>query len=154
ESQGARVIVDSSGEALNFALKSTPFMIKPNLAEFQELTGRRLESVDEIVDEAIKVHNMGVEFVVVSMKENGAIGVTSSGVIWAKPPNVFAKNSVGAGDSLVAGVIAALESGKDYVEALTLGVASGTATALKEGTAKANKDDVLQILKEVTIKRI
>lgn len=154
ESQGARVIVDSSGEPLKRAIVATPFMVKPNRFEFQELVGKELNSFEDIVEEAIKVHREGVEFVVVSLGGNGAICVCDDGIFWAYPPKVEVKNSVGAGDSFVAGVVAALYWGKRFDEALVFGVATGTATALKMGTAKAKKEDIQNVLKGVILKKI
>lgn len=154
ESRGAKVVVDSYGEPLKNALLATPFMIKPNKSELESVVGKKVESVEQIIDEANKIHKGGVECVVVSLKEEGAIGVSSDGVYWVKPPKIEAKNSVGAGDSLVAGMVAAFSWGKKFVDALAFGVASGTASALKPGTAKAKKNDILTILKEVSISKL
>jgi len=154
ESLGARVIVDTSGEPLKEAVLATPFMIKPNEKEFMALVGKNLTSTHEFVQEGKKVVQRGVEFVVISLGHRGAIGIVRDEAFLAIPPEVKAINSVGAGDSLVAGVVAGLKEGLTYEEALRLGVACGTASTLRRGTAQLSRDDIAKILKGVKLNKI
>lgn len=142
-----KTVVDATKELLINALKYKPFLIKPNNYELEELFGAELRTNDEIAGYAAKLKDMGARNVLVSMAEKGALlldengkthfcGVCSGTVI----------NSVGAGDSMVAGFIAGLENG-DYDYALKLGTAAGGATAFSKGLAK--KEDIFRLLQQL-----
>lgn len=142
-----RTVVDASGELLTNVLKYRPFLIKPNNSELEEIFGAVMKSTSDIIKYAGKLREMGAANVLVSMAGDGAVlvdendethicGVCSGTV----------KNSVGAGDSMVAGFIAGCETG-DYEYALKLGTASGGATAFSEGIAK--KEKIFELLEQL-----
>jgi 1-phosphofructokinase len=102
-----RIALDVSGEPLAPALEAVPHVIKPNIHELEELLGTRLESREEIVNAARTFIAKGVELVTVSMGAKGALFVTNKEVVMATPPPVKVKSTVGAGDAMVAGIVAA-----------------------------------------------
>ena len=135
---GVRISVDATKDLLMNVLKYHPFLIKPNNHELGEMFGVTLESDDEIAEYARKLQEMGARNVLVSMAGDGAILVTEDGsVLKQLPPAGEVVNSVGAGDSMVAGFLAGyLKTGR-YVEALKLGTAAGSATAFTSWLADA-----------------
>ena len=139
-----RAVVDATKDLLLNVLKYRPFLIKPNNFELGEIFGVEMKSTEDIVKYAGKLKEMGAQNVLVSMAGDGAVlrdenGKTHvCGVCRGK-----VKNSVGAGDSMVAGFVAGCEKG-DYEYALKLGTASGGATAFSEGLAE--KDRIYELL--------
>ena len=142
------IVVDATKDLLVNVLKYHPFLIKPNNHELGEIFGRELKTNEEIIACAAKLQEMGARNVLISMAGAGAILLTEHGVQHRiGVPNGKVKNSVGAGDSMVAGFIAGfLESG-DYRTALRVGTAAGSATAFSDGLAE--KGTVLQLLKSI-----
>jgi len=130
EDKNVKTVVDATGNLLVNVLKYKPFLIKPNNYELGDIFGIDLKSDDDITKYALKLHDSGAQNVLVSMADKGAILVDETGKVHKIiPPSGKAVNSVGAGDSMVAGFIAGyLETG-DYAYALKLGTAAGSATA-------------------------
>ncbi|CCY17631.1 fructose-1-phosphate kinase [Eubacterium sp. CAG:786] len=134
-----RAVVDATKDLLVKVLKYQPFLIKPNNFELGEIFGVELHTTDEIVRYAEKLHEMGARNVLVSMAGDGAVLLDETGkthVCGVCRGTV--KNSVGAGDSMVAGFIAGCEKA-GYEYALKLGTAAGGATAFSEGLATKEK---------------
>lgn len=135
--QGVRLVVDATGALLKNTLPHAPFLIKPNNHELGELFGETLSTVEAITAGAKKAQALGARNVLVSMAGEGALLLTQSGkVIHRRPASGKVVNSVGAGDSMVAGFLAGLEKTGDYEMALNLGLAAGSATAFQEGLAQ------------------
>lgn len=135
---GVRISVDATKDLLMNVLKYHPFLIKPNNHELGEMFGVTLESDDEIAEYARKLQEMGARNVLVSMAGDGAILVTEGGsVLKQLPPAGEVVNSVGAGDSMVAGFLAGYLKTGSYEEALKLGTAAGSATAFTSWLADA-----------------
>lgn len=135
--RGVRCVVDTSGEALCRSLSRRPFLIKPNCGELSELTGEHLspEDTPAILTSAKALQARGARNVLVSLGARGALLLTEEGDIFTQPSAVGeAQNSVGAGDSMVAGLLAGLEEG-DWMTALRLGAAAGGATAFSRSLA-------------------
>ena len=125
-----RIAVDATKDLLVNVLKYHPFLIKPNNHELGEIFGKVLESEADIVEYAKKLQEMGAVNVLISMAGDGAILVTEDGTVSSKkPPKGTVVNSVGAGDSMVAGFLAGWLNTGDYEKALELGTAAGSATA-------------------------
>lgn len=129
---GVRVAVDTSGAPLAAALPARPDVIKPNLAELAELVGRPLAGVDDVIAAAEEVRSAGAGAVVVSLGSRGALLIDGGEPALAVPPPVAARSDVGAGDTLLAGFLAAGGAG---VEALRTGVAWAAAAVSLPGTA-------------------
>lgn len=143
-----RTVVDATKKLLLNVLKYKPFLVKPNEHELGEMFGVELKTVDEIIEHARKLKEMGASNVLVSRAGNGAVLLDEHGkthICGACKGTV--KNSVGAGDSMVAGFIAGCE--KDYDYALKLGTAAGGATAFSEGLAE--KDEIFTLLKKLDL---
>lgn len=143
-----RTVVDATKKLLLNVLKFKPFLVKPNEHELGETFGVELKTVDEIIEHARKLKEMGASNVLVSRAGNGAVLLDEHGkthICGACKGTV--KNSVGAGDSMVAGFIAGCE--KDYDYALKLGTAAGGATAFSEGLAE--KDEIFTLLKKLDL---
>lgn len=142
-----KTVVDATGNLLLNALKYKPFLIKPNNHELGEIFGTAANSVDDVVKHAEKLREMGAKNVLVSMAGDGAVLVDEYGNVHkSKACKGKVKNSVGAGDSMVAGFIAGSADG-DYEYALKLGTATGGATAFSSGLAK--KEEIYQLLKQL-----
>ncbi|MDI5886902.1 1-phosphofructokinase family hexose kinase [Flavobacterium yafengii] len=131
----AKLIVDTSGESLKKALEIGVYMIKPNVGELAKLIGvERLEL--EEVNEAAKqiIAKGGAEIVVVSLGPQGGVLVTKDSYDFVPAPNVAKKSTVGAGDSMVGGMVWALSQNKSLKEVIRWGVACGSAATMNEGT--------------------
>ena len=135
DGRGIKICVDASGKLLQNCLKYKPFVIKPNKAELEELAGRKLESEEDVISEALKLKIMGAVNVLVSMGADGAVLIDEYGKIHKiQPHKIKAINTVGAGDSMLAGFI--VGTSRDYEYALKLGNAAGAATAASNTIAK------------------
>lgn len=152
QSQGVKCILDTSGEPLIQGIKAKPHLIKPNLHELSQITeGRKLDTDENIIKAAKEIVDRGVKNVVVSLASKGAFWVTQDKVIQASAPKVNAKSKVGAGDSMVAGLVYALHKLMSEEKALKYGIAFGTAAVLTTGTELAYKEDVEKLLSEIKI---
>lgn len=142
-----RTVVDAAGDLLVNVLRYRPFLVKPNHHELGEIFGKELSSMDEIVNYARKLKDMGAVNVLISMAQNGAVLVDEYGEVRrCGVCRGTLVNSVGAGDSMVAGFIAGLTEG-DYGYALKMGTAAGGATAFSKGLAK--REDIFELLKQL-----
>lgn len=142
-----RVVVDATKSLLMNVLKYKPFLVKPNNFELGEMFGVELKSVDEIIEYAKKLKDLGAVNVLVSMAGDGAVLLDENGethICGVCKGTV--KNSTGSGDSMVAGFLAGSEKG-DYEYALKLGTAAGGATAFSDGLAK--KDDIFKLIEQL-----
>ncbi len=104
--QGRNVALDTSGDALRYALDAAPTIIKPNVHELEEIVGTSLATPEAIVEAARSFLARGTRLVAVSMGAQGACFVTTDSVVMARPPRVEVKSTVGAGDAMVAGIVA------------------------------------------------
>ncbi|MBP3923068.1 MAG: 1-phosphofructokinase [Ruminiclostridium sp.] len=133
-------VVDATGNLLLNVLKYRPYLIKPNNFELAEMFGTELCSNDDIIVYARKLRDMGAQNVLVSMAENGAILVDENNEVHIYPVcKGEVRNSVGAGDSMLAGFLAGMIKEDDYNYALKLGTASGGATAFSDGLCTREK---------------
>ncbi len=139
--RGMVTLLDADGDALRLGIQGGPTYIKPNRHELSQLVGRELTGLADILDAAEGVRSQGVETVLVSMGADGIVLVGEDRRYLAIPPKVDAVNTVGLGDSAVAGFVYGIATGLEPKECLIYATAAGTATALKPGTARANKKD-------------
>ncbi len=147
----AKVVLDVDGSALKVGIQASPDIIKPNIHELSELVGRDLKELDSIRDAAREIQRGGIETVIVSMGGRGILMVNDGLECLAVPPDVPVRNTIGAGDSAVAGFIFGMIKGKDPKRSLMYAAASGTATTLSLGTALCQKDDFERILPQVRL---
>ena len=140
-----RFVVDATGELLLRVLPYHPFLIKPNQQELEELAGARLLQEDEIVSAARKLQQLGAQNVLVSRGKDGALLAAQNGtVLRADAAKGVMRNTVGAGDSMVAGFLYGWQQSGDYDYALRCGIAAGGATAFADGLAR--REDFLRLL--------
>lgn len=131
-----RIALDAAGRLCGQSLALAPWLVKPNRAELEELVGERLSSRSEIARAARRLQERGARNVLASLGEEGAFLLSESGEeFFIAAPRGEVADTVGAGDSLLAGFIAAKEQGGSDGEALKLGVAAGSATAFRVGLA-------------------
>lgn len=143
--RGIRFVVDAAGEELRAALTEKPFLVKPNHHELGDFFGVRLTSREEVASYALKLRDMGAQNVLVSMAGDGAVLADGRGNIHMQDALCGqVLNSVGAGDSMVAGFLAGWLKNFDYDYALSLGCAAGSATAFSEGLA--DRESILRML--------
>ena len=139
----ARVIIDTSGEPLKHAIDEGVFMMKPNLGELSSLHGVEELNEDDVVSAAREIiSNGGCEVMAVSMGPSGAMLVTKNDVFDSPSPAIRKRSTVGAGDSMVAGMVLALSKGLGWMDVLHYGIATGTATTMNPGTELCKKEDV------------
>lgn len=156
--KNARLIVDTSGEPLLKAVTEGVFLIKPNLSELSSLVGKEELNI-ELVDDMAKIviEKGNCEVVVVSMGPSGAMLVTRDIAQQIIPPAVIRKSTVGAGDSMVAGMVLSLSRNKTLLEAVQYGVACGTAATMNPGTKLCRPEDaehLYRLIQKMTKKTI
>jgi 6-phosphofructokinase 2 len=140
--RGAKVIIDVSGEALEEALKEGVYLIKPNVREFRELVGEDIKEESQIKAEAQRMVKSGrCEVLVISLGAAGALMVSEEISERILPPTVPIISKVGAGDSMVAGIVLSLARGKPLRESVLFGVAAGTAAVMTPGTELCRRED-------------
>lgn len=151
--KNVKFVVDASQKLLMNCLKYKPFFIKPNKDELEETFNTKIKTKKEIIIYAKKLQEKGAQNVLISLGGDGAILITKDNeVYYSNTPKGQVKNTVGAGDSMVAGFITGYLKKKNYIEALKLGIASGSATAFSAGLAL--KEEIDELLKQITIEKI
>lgn len=150
--KGVQIVVDATSRLLTNVLEYKPFFIKPNQHELGDIFNVTLNTQEEVIPYALKLKKMGAVNVCVSMGGKGAILVADDGNVYkAKAPDGILKNSVGAGDSLVAGFLSGWIEKKDYEYAFRKGVATGSASAFSERLATVG--EVNMLINKVVITR-
>lgn len=140
-----KIVVDATKDLLVNVLEYRPFLIKPNNHELGEIFGVELKTRDEVVEYAKRLQKMGAVNVLVSMAGEGAVLVAEDESIFKTPaPKGVVKNSVGAGDSMVAGFIAGYLNSGNYVEAFKMGVCTGSASAFSDKLATKAEVEALK----------
>ena len=148
EKNGVTIVVDSTKELLINVLKYKPFLIKPNKEELEETFKEKIETNEDIVKHAEKLQDMGARNVLISLGGDGAILITETKeVYYSKAPKGKVLNTVGSGDSMVAGFIAGYQKNRDYNEAFKMGIAAGSASAFSMNLATL--PEVKSLLKEI-----
>lgn len=146
KASGIKVVVDTSGESLQKVLETGVYLIKPNISELAKLIGAERLELPE-VEKAAKqlISSKSAEIVVVSLGPEGAILVTKDETHLVKAPKVEKKSTVGAGDSMVGGMVWALSQNKSLKEVIQIGVCCGTAATMNEGTQLFKAEDVKRL---------
>ncbi|UUV18228.1 1-phosphofructokinase [Fusobacteria bacterium ZRK30] len=149
---GVKVILDAKGEALLEGIKGKPYMIKPNNHELGDIFDVKLDSIEDTILYGKKLLDLGAQNIIVSMAGDGALLITPTASYIANAPKGKLVNSVGAGDSLVAGFTCGVYKGLDILKAFKLGIACGSASAFSENLC--TEIEVERLLKEVKIEQI
>jgi 1-phosphofructokinase family hexose kinase len=146
EMAGAFVILDSSGEALRLGCLAKPTLAKPNLEEAQQLLGLTAEQLDDATLWCKTLLASGPKNLVVSLGEEGALLVTAQQFEKITSPHIIEVNPIGAGDSMVAGIVWRLSLGESLQQALPYGLACGAATASRSGTDLGSLEQVIELV--------
>jgi 6-phosphofructokinase 2 len=141
--KNGKLILDTSGKALEEALKEGVYLCKPNISELSQLVGEELDTIPKQEAAALKIlTENNVEILVVSLGAFGAFLATKNNIYHVAAPSVTKKSTVGAGDSMLAGMVMQLAQGNNLFEVIKYGVATGTAATLNSGTELCKKSDV------------
>lgn len=148
--KGAKTIIDASGEALEEALREGVYLIKPNVREFRELVGEDIKEESQIKAAAQKMVKSGrCEVLVISLGPAGALMVSEEVTEHILPPTVPIVSKVGAGDSMVAGIVLSLARGRPPRESVLFGVAAGTAAVMTPGTQLCRREDAERLFESM-----
>ncbi|MBN1382918.1 MAG: 1-phosphofructokinase family hexose kinase [Deltaproteobacteria bacterium] len=149
---GAKVIVDTSGEALRLAIEEGLFLVKPNLRELSDMAGYELKHEEDHEKAAMNIVKTGkCEAVVLSMGASGALLALSEGCTRIRSPVVPIMSKVGAGDSMVAGIVLSLARGRSLPDAVRYGVAAGAAAVMTPGTQLCNREDTERLFRQISL---
>lgn len=151
KSKGGKIVVDSRSFTLNDLIEVSPWLIKPNSEEIAAYSGKEVNCFADCLDFAKKLLFDDIENVMISLGEKGALLVTEKVTVTAVPPTISALSTIGAGDSTIAGFIAAYSMGKDDAECLKVATSYGTAACLLEGTTPPTKENVVKIYEKIVI---
>ena len=151
--KGCKVFFDADDEALELGVNSAPYLIKPNINELERLFGTEIHTTEEAVNCSKKLLDKGVEVVVVSKGEEGCLLVSRDLILETSGLAVDVKSTVGAGDSMVAGLAYAIENNYSLEDALRLGVACSTASIIEEGTTMGKIENIRKFLDIIEIRQ-
>lgn len=151
---GIPVLLDTSGELLKECIEECPTLLKPNIDEICGLTGRMLDSREDMLEAAQELHGKGVEIVVISLGKDGSLVSCKEGVYEVKVPRIDAVNTVGCGDSMIAGFAVGIARGLEIEEILRLASAVSAANAMRMETGFIVKEDVEAILPKIQITKL
>ncbi|UEQ07261.1 1-phosphofructokinase [Borrelia hermsii] len=148
-SSNVRLIIDTSGPALQEIIELKPFLIKPNVNELKELLGMNLISNKDLINAGHELIERGVQNIIVSMGSEGAMFINNKDAYVASVPQIDSLSTIGAGDSVVAGFVYAYQNGNSLCDSFKFGVAAGTSTALRGQLCSL--DDVKDILGKIKL---
>lgn len=149
--RGIKFILDTSGESLVKGMEAKPFLIKPNQEELEDITGKKFNNLSEVVEAAKELVKTGIQVVMVTLGGDGAILVTDKVVYKGTFPKVEIKNTVGSGDSTIAGMAFGLSKEMELKEYFRLAVACGTTNAMLDSTGNIDLDILKDILEKITV---
>jgi len=148
---GAKAVLDTSGDPLVQGVAAIPYLIKPNEHEIGKILGNEPRTDDEIITAIRTLMDKGIHAVVVSLGARGAIAGWGGSIYSVKAPTIDAVNPVGCGDSMVAGIVTAIERGNDAHTALRLGAACGAANALQMRAGVIDLEHLNNLLNQVSV---
>lgn len=151
---GIPVLLDTSGSLLTEGVKAKPSLIKPNTDEISQLLGREITSRDMLIDAAEELQASGIETVVISLGKEGSVIACKEGIFRGITPDIPTVNTVGCGDSMLAGFAVAAAGKLPAEEAIRLAVAVSTANAMTMQTGSFRKEDLKELLKTVGVEKI
>lgn len=152
--RGHKVALDTSGQALRHGLEGIPHVLKPNIHELESLVGEKLPTREAILRASRDILRRGIELVTVSMGAEGALFVTQEQVIFAKPPNIHVRSTVGAGDAMLAGIIAAQLKGLPLADCARMATAFSVESLVRGEPGVTSPASIEAIMQEVTIEEM
>ncbi len=153
QKNGTPCILDTDNDSLKLGIDAVPYMIKPNEHEMERLWGSRLSSMASYLTAAESVVHQGVKLVIVSLGAKGALFVSPKKVFHAQAPHVKVKSKVGAGDSLIGGVVWALSQKASLEEAARVGIAASSSAVMRAAARLCLKSDIRTLAGRVKIRR-
>ena len=140
-----KIIVDTSGDALLKVIEAKPFMIKPNKFELSKFLGRETD----IKEALLLLNDKGIQFPLISLGKDGAAALIDGKFYKFSTPDIPVVNTVGSGDSTIAGICTAISRGEDYISAIKLGMACGTANTQFSQTGTVSRELAEKYYKEI-----
>jgi tagatose 6-phosphate kinase len=154
KAEGARVFLDASGDALMAGIAAVPEMIKPNEDEVERIIGKKLEREEDLFDSVRELMVRGIKRVIVTLGAAGSLAGVDGRLYRIRAPKLNAVNTVGCGDSFVAGMASAVLQGMNVEDSLRLATAAGSANALTEEAGNVRQEDVDALFKQTVIERL
>jgi len=151
---GAKKIIDTTGNKMVSALAGGAYLVKPNLDELQEITGRHFDSLDEMIDGCRTLIDAGAKNVLLSLGRKGAILTDGESALFCKSATVAVNSTVGAGDGMIAAATVMIERGASREEILRCGVAAGTASVTTPGTNLFYADKFYEIYDRIKVEKL
>ena len=152
--RGVSVILDADGEPMQKGIAAVPYMIKPNNDELAALLGKAALTMEEMIGQAKRLVDAGIEEVVVSLGGDGAIFASKEGCYHAKSPKVPVRSTVGAGDSMVAAMAYGKVNELSREERIRLAVAMGAASVMQDGSQSPEASLVWELAKDVAVAKL
>ena len=154
EGLGCRCVLDADGERLKYGLEAKPFMIKPNRNEIETMIGKPLEDIGDVRRAAQRYIDMGVSVVAVSLGAGGALITDGSETLFAPRMNIEVKGTVGAGDAMVAGLVAGFMADCELEQCFRMGVACASTRCITEGYKTIDKTVYRAFMDMVKVERV
>jgi 1-phosphofructokinase len=151
---GTPCVLDTDNEALVEGLNAKPFMIKPNEFEMQRLTGKKLATLHDYLTEARSLVRFGIGLVVVSLGSKGALFVDTKQSLHLNAPKVKVRSHVGAGDSLIGGLLLGLQRKMKLQDAAKWGIAASTSAVMREAPRLCHREDIPNLMRRIMVKNL
>lgn len=151
EKYNCKIFLDTSGNTLKKSIAGKPYFIKPNLEEFENLIGKKLENIEDIILEGKKLNKLGIEVIAITLGAKGAIIITNNSSYIVKIPKFDVVNTVGSGDSFVAGFVTGCSRELPFIETIKLAVSCSISNALQEKTGDIDIENIEKISKLINI---
>ena len=149
-----KLVLDAEGEVFKKALAQNPYIIKPNKYEMEMYCGKKLDSLEALAEEGMKLHKGGAQYVIISLGGDGALICCAEGAFAAKPPKIDVLNTVGAGDSMLASSILAVKNGDSAQDILKKAIAAGSSAATCSMTELISIETYERLCDEVQVSRV
>ncbi|SDJ86915.1 1-phosphofructokinase [Natronincola ferrireducens] len=152
--RGIKFLLDTSGIYLHKAIEASPYLIKPNISELEGFYGKKIDSLEKLINvmEELRVYN--IQIIVVSLGKEGCIALCDNEVYKVTVPQIKLKNPVGSGDAMVAGMGKGIENKHSYEEILKIGSTCGTLNAMNEETGAINIKEFQDIYNKIKVEKI
>ena len=147
-----KIIVDTGGKTLSDVIEAKPYMIKPNKYELSEYLGKEIESFSDVEDALKALKAKGIEVPLISLGKDGAMAYIDGKIYKYSIPDISVKNTVGSGDSTIAGIVTGLDNEMTAVDSIRLGMAAGMANTQFEQTGLVSQELVEKYYKEIIVK--
>lgn len=154
KTKNIKTVLDADGEVLRISLEAKPYLIKPNINELRNIFDFNQNDINEVIGVAKEIVESGIEVVVISMGDKGSLLVDRNNVLLSHPVKVDVKSTVGAGDSLVGGLVVGLDKNFNSFDILKLASACGTAKVAKEGSKPPTRDEIYSMMDRIVIEKL